>query len=57
MRIAPNRPCGPGCGRTAPGRPALPTNGELVAEHTAGGAIDPAAYEAEYQARIAAQMY
>jgi hypothetical protein len=39
-------------------RPAgLPTNGELIAAHTAGGAIDPAAYEAEYQVRIASQTY
>lgn len=39
-------------------RPAgLPTNGQLIAAHTAGGQIDPARYEAEYQARIASQMY
>ena len=39
-------------------RPAgLPSNGEMIAAHTAGGAIDPAAYEAEYQARIKAQLY
>ena len=39
-------------------RPAgVPTNGELIAAHTAGGQIDAARYEAEYQARIKAQMY
>jgi uncharacterized protein len=39
-------------------RPAgVPTNGELIAAHTAGGTIDPTRYEAEYQARIKAQMY
>ncbi len=39
-------------------RPAgLPTNGQMIAAHTAGGSIDPARYEAEYQARIASQMY
>jgi PPOX class probable FMN-dependent enzyme len=35
----------------------VPTNGELIAAQTAGGAIDPVQYEAEYQARIKAQMY
>lgn len=39
-------------------RPAdVPTNGQMIAAHTAGGRIDPAQYEAEYQARIRAQMY
>ena len=42
-------------GRERP--PGVPTNGELIAAHTAGGAIDAAQYEAEYQARIRAQMY
>ena len=37
--------------------PGVPTNGEMIAAHTAGGGIDPAQYEAEYQARIRAQMY
>ncbi|MFC7474120.1 pyridoxamine 5'-phosphate oxidase family protein [Dankookia sp. GCM10030260] len=39
-------------------RPAgVPTNGAMIAAHTAGGQIDAAQYEAEYQARIRAQMY
>ncbi|MBL6457732.1 pyridoxamine 5'-phosphate oxidase family protein [Belnapia sp. T6] len=39
-------------------RPAgLPTNGQLIAAHTAGGRIDAAEYEAAYQARIRAEMY
>ena len=40
-----------------PRPPGLPTNGQMIAAHTAGGQIDPARYEAEYQARIASQMY
>lgn len=42
-------------GRERP--PGVPTNGAMIAAHTAGGGIDPAQYEAEYQARIRAQMY
>ena len=42
-------------GREQAGRRA--DNGELIAAHTAGGQIDAAQYEAEYQARIKAQMY
>ena len=42
-------------GRARP--PGVPTNGALIAAHTAGGAIDAAQYEAEYQARIKAQLY
>jgi uncharacterized protein len=42
-------------GREKP--PGVPTNGQMIAAHTAGGRIDPAQYEAEYQARIRAQMY
>jgi PPOX class probable FMN-dependent enzyme len=39
-------------------RPAgLPTNGQMIAAHTAGGAIDAASYETEYQARIISQIY
>ena len=39
-------------------RPAgVPTNGQMIAAHSAGAAIDPARYEAEYQARIRAQIY
>jgi PPOX class probable FMN-dependent enzyme len=37
--------------------PGVPTNGEMITAQTAGGGIDPAQYEAEYQARIKAQMY
>ena len=42
-------------GRERP--PGVPTNGAMIAAHTAGGGIDPAQYEAEYQARIRAQLY
>jgi PPOX class probable FMN-dependent enzyme len=35
----------------------VPTNGELIAAHTAGAAIDPAQYEAEYQQRLITQLY
>ncbi|TDH64370.1 pyridoxamine 5'-phosphate oxidase family protein [Dankookia rubra] len=42
-------------GRERP--PGVPTNGAMIAAHTAGGGIDPAEYEAEYQARIKAQLY
>ncbi|TCZ63531.1 MSMEG_1061 family FMN-dependent PPOX-type flavoprotein [Roseicella aquatilis] len=42
-------------GRERP--PGVPTNGEMIAAHTAGGVIDPSRYEAEYQTRIRAQMY
>jgi len=35
----------------------VPTNGEMIAAHTAGGAIDPVAYEAAYQARVKTEMY
>jgi PPOX class probable FMN-dependent enzyme len=35
----------------------VPTNGALIAAHTAGGAIDPAQYEAEYQQRLITQLY
>lgn len=35
----------------------VPTNGELVAAHTATRQVDPVQYEAEYQARIAREMY
>jgi PPOX class probable FMN-dependent enzyme len=42
-------------GRERP--PGVPTNGQMIAAHTAGGTIDPEQYEAEYQARIRAQMY
>ncbi|WP_149535473.1 pyridoxamine 5'-phosphate oxidase family protein [Siccirubricoccus phaeus] len=35
----------------------VPTNGELIAAHTAGGAIDPQQYEAEYQERLRTQLY
>lgn len=39
-------------------RPAeVPSNGQMIAAHTAGGRIDPERYEAEYQARIRDQMY
>jgi PPOX class probable FMN-dependent enzyme len=36
---------------------AVPTNGELIAAHTAGGAIDAAAYEAAYQQRLKDEIY
>jgi PPOX class probable FMN-dependent enzyme len=42
-------------GRERP--PGVPTNGQMIAAHSAGGRIDPEQYEAEYQARIRAQMY
>jgi PPOX class probable FMN-dependent enzyme len=42
-------------GRERP--PGVPTNGAMIAAHTAGGGIDPTQYEAEYQARIKAQLY
>lgn len=42
-------------GRERP--PGVPTNGQMIAAHTAGDRIDPEQYEAEYQARIRAQMY
>ncbi|WP_431269107.1 pyridoxamine 5'-phosphate oxidase family protein [Dankookia sp. P2] len=42
-------------GRERP--PGVPTNGAMIAAHTASGGIDPAQYEAEYQARIKAQLY
>ena len=42
-------------GRERP--PGVPTNGAMIAAHTAGGGIDPAQYEVEYQARIKAQLY
>jgi PPOX class probable FMN-dependent enzyme len=35
----------------------VPTNGELIAAHTAGATIDPAQYEAEYQQRLITQLY
>jgi len=39
-------------------RPAeVPTNGELIAAHTAGAAIDPAEYEAAYQQRLVKELY
>ncbi|MDO9707222.1 pyridoxamine 5'-phosphate oxidase family protein [Paracraurococcus lichenis] len=40
-----------------PRPPGVPSNGQMIAAHTAGGAIDAAQYEAEYQARIRAQIY
>ncbi|MBK1661649.1 pyridoxamine 5'-phosphate oxidase family protein [Paracraurococcus ruber] len=40
-----------------PRPPGVPSNGQMIAAHTAGGGIDAARYEAEYQARIRAQMY
>ena len=43
--------------RDQPRPPGLPTNGQMIAAHTAGGQLDAAAYEADYQARIVAQMY
>jgi PPOX class probable FMN-dependent enzyme len=39
-------------------RPAgVPSNGELIAAHTAGAAIDPAEYEAAYQQRLVKELY
>lgn len=39
-------------------RPAeVPSNGELIAAHTAGGTIDPAEYEAAYQGRLKTELY
>jgi uncharacterized protein len=35
----------------------VPTNGELIAAHTAGGSIDAVQYEVEYQARIKRELY
>ncbi|GGC36656.1 hypothetical protein GCM10011504_13800 [Siccirubricoccus deserti] len=35
----------------------VPTNGELIAAHTAGATIDPVQYEAEYQQRLITQLY
>ena len=42
-------------GRERP--PGVPTNGAMIAAHTAGTTIDAAQYEAEYQARIKVQLY
>jgi uncharacterized protein len=42
-------------GRERP--PGVPTNGAMIVAHTAGGSIDAAQYEVEYQARIKAQLY
>jgi len=44
-------------GETASRPAAVPSNGALIAEATAGERIDPVQYEAEYQARIRRELY